>query len=140
MVVLDTMPHWIIEGRADLEVLLGRVDVLLVNEEEVRMLAAESDEATAAGIARSLGPRWVVVKRGSRGACAYGGDERIEVEAVGVEAVVDPTGAGDAFAGGLVASLAEGRGLSAADLRQALGVGVEMGARAVGAFSFAGLM
>jgi len=82
----------------------------------------------------------VVVKRGARGACAYGAQDRVEVGAVPVEHVVDPTGAGDAFAGGLVASLAGGPDLCAEDMRAALGAATMMGARAVRAFSFEGLM
>jgi len=139
-VVLDTMPHWIRDGRTEVEALLPRVDVLLVNEEEVRLLAGVQEEATAAGIVRSMGPAWVVVKRGARGACAYGADECIEVGAVPVATVVDPTGAGDAFAGGLVASLAGSVDLCAEDVRRALGAGTVMGARAVRAFSFEGLL
>jgi sugar/nucleoside kinase (ribokinase family) len=139
-VVLDTMPHWIEGARDVLEALLPRVDVLLVNEEELRLLGGASDEATAAGAVRSLGPTWVVVKRGRRGARAYGEGGCVEVDAVAVERVVDPTGAGDAFAGGLVASLAGSPSLSGADMRAALKVGSGMGARAVSAFSFQGLL
>jgi len=139
-VILDTMPHWIRDSRGDLGALLPRVNVLLVNEEEVRLLGGVPDEAAAVGAVLSMGPSWVVVKRGARGACAYGAHDRVEVDAVAVEPVVDPTGAGDAFAGGLVASLAGRGSLSAAAMREALGVGAGMGARAVGAFSFEGLL
>jgi len=139
-VVLDTMPHWITEGRHDLEALLARVDILLVNEEEVLLLGGGADEARAAAAVRTMGPGWVVVKRGARGACAYGAEGPISVDAAPVERVVDPTGAGDAFAGGLVASLANHGGPSDVAMRGALGAGVEMGARAVKAFSFEGLL
>jgi len=139
-VVLDTMPHWIRDSRDVLVALLLRVDVLLVNEEEVRILGGAPDEATAAQTVRALGPSWVVVKRGAQGACAYGAHGCVEVNAVAVEQVVDPTGAGDAFAGGLVASLAGRRSLSDADMREALNVGSGMGARAVTTFSFQGLL
>lgn len=140
LVALDTMAHWIRDSRRGLEALLPRVDVLLVNEEEVRMLGRADGEATAARSARSLGPAWVVVKRGARGACAYGDREAVEVEAMEVENVVDPTGAGDAFAGGMLASLANRGSLYAADIRDALHVGVDMGARAVSAYSFQGIL
>jgi len=140
MVVLDTMPHWIQDDREALEALLARVDVLLVNEEEVLLLGGDPDEARSAAAAGSLGPGWVVVKRGARGACAYGRGGRVDVQAVPVDTVVDPTGAGDAFAGGLVASLARSGDLSAAAMRAGLEAGAAMGARAVGAFSFVGLM
>jgi sugar/nucleoside kinase (ribokinase family) len=140
LVVLDTMPRWIQEDGPDLRRLLGRTDVLLANDVEIRILAGLADEAKAAETLRSLGPTWVVAKRGARGACAYGEGECVEVDAVRVENVVDPTGAGDAFAGGMVASLAATRSPSAADMRAALEVGAVMGARAVSAFSFEGLM
>lgn len=139
-VVLDTMPHWIRDSRDALVALLPRVDVLLVNEEEVRILGGAADEAVAAQIVRGLGPAWVVVKRGVQESCAYGAHGCVEVDAVTVECVVDPTGAGDAFAGGLVASLAGRRSLSDADMREALDVGSGMGARAVSTFSFRGLL
>ena len=140
MVVLDTMPHWIRDGRAVLESLLARVDVLLVNEEEAEVLGREADESASARIALSMGPAWVVVKRGARGVCAYGEGGSLEGEAVAVDPVVDPTGAGDAFAGGVVASLARSGALSAQAMEEALRVGVVMGARAVSTFSFAGLL
>jgi sugar/nucleoside kinase (ribokinase family) len=139
-VVLDTMTHWIRDDRDTLEALLAHVDILLASEEEVRALGGSDDEATAAEAARALGPAWVVVKRGARGSCAYGGHGAVEVEAVGVDTVVDPTGAGDAFAGGLVSSLAAAGSLSAADMREALDVATEMGARAVRAYSFQGIL
>jgi sugar/nucleoside kinase (ribokinase family) len=140
IVVLDTMSHWIRDRREELDALLARVDVLLVNETEARTLGGRREEEAAAEALRSLGPRWVVVKRGARGACAYRANGRVEVGAAPVEAVVDPTGAGDAFAGGLVMSLARGGGLSAEDMRDALGTGASMGALAVRAFSIEGLM
>ncbi len=138
-VVLDSLPHWIRDRRAELDALLPRVDVLLANEEEVRMLGGAADEAAAAEAVRALGPSWVIVKRGAGGACAWGPEGAVEVEAVRVERVVDPTGAGDAFAGGLVASLAGG-GASAGGMLDALRAGARMGALAVAAFSFERLL
>ena len=141
MVVLDTMPHWIRDGRGDLEALLPRVDVLLVNEEEVRLLGGVPDEAAAAAAVlipgSDMGGGEARSPRSLRLRCT---DDRVEVEAVAVEPVVDPTGAGDAFAGGLVASLARRGSLSATAMREALGVGAGMGAQAVSAFSFEGLL
>lgn len=139
-VVLDTMPHWIRDGRAQLEAVLRRTDILLVSQEELEPLGGDPDEARAARAVRSAGPSWVVVTRGSAGARAYGHGPMLEVDAVAADRVVDPTGAGDAFAGGLVASLAQARDLSPASMRRALSVGAEMGARAVSAFSFQRLL
>lgn len=139
MVLLDTMPHWIREGRQVLETLLRRVDVLLVSGDEARMLGEAEDEDVAARTTLALGPRWVVVTRGADGACAYSAQARVEVASVPVPRVVDPTGAGDAFAGGVAATLAR-RGLDADAMRAALAVGARLGARAVGSFSFEGLL
>ncbi len=139
-VVLDSMAHWIRDRRAELDALLPRVDVLLASEEEVRILGGAQEEEEAAAAARARGPSWVIVKRGARGACAWGAEGPVEVQAVRVARVVDPTGAGDAFAGGVVASLSVGRSLSAEALREALRVGARMGALAVTDFSFEGLL
>jgi len=139
-VVLDSMGHWIRDRRRDLASLLARVDVFLADEEELRLLGAHADEGAAAAAVRALGPSWVVVKRGARGACAWGAEGGVEVAGVPVAHVVDPTGAGDAFAGGLVAKLAGGRGLSPGAMREALRVGARMGALAVEAFSFEALL
>lgn len=139
MVALDTALPWIRECRGDLEAVLPRVDVLLVNEDEVRVLGGADDESVAAAAVREMGPTWVVVKRGARGACAHGPHGRVEVAGVPVAAVVDPTGAGDAFAGGLVATLA-GRRLSAEAMAEGIRAGARMGAMAVGAFSIDGLL
>lgn len=139
-VALDTMPHWIREGRDALEGLLRRVDVLLVNQEEVRLLGGHGDEGEAARRVLLLGPEWVIVKRGSEGACAYGAFLQVAVPAAPVARVVDPTGAGDAFAGGVVATLAKGTSCSADAVRNALAVGSALGGRAVSAFSLEGLL
>jgi len=141
VVLLDSMPHWIQGSRETLEALLPRVDVLLLNEDEVHILGGEvPDEATAAEVVRHRGPEWVVVKRGARGVCAHGPGGRLAVPATPVAEVVDPTGAGDAFAGGLVAVLAERGGLSEAAMEEALRYGAAMGARAVSAFGFEALL
>jgi sugar/nucleoside kinase (ribokinase family) len=140
LVVLDTMPHWILSRRAELVALLARVRILLLNEDEARLLGGADGEPAAAERIRILGPAWVVVKRGSRGACAYGADGRIEVDAVPVARVVDPTGAGDAFAGGLVVSLAGAGPRRSIVTPEALRTASEMGALAVSTFSFHGLL
>jgi len=141
LVLLDTMAHWIRESRPALEALLRGVDVLLASEDELHILGGEAaDEGTAAEMVRHLGPSWVVVKRGARGVCAYGPRGRMVVEAVPVARVVDPTGAGDAFAGGLAAVLSERGGLSQEAMEEGVRYGARMGARAVEAFSFDGLL
>lgn len=139
LVLLDTMPHWIREGRQVLDTLLRRVDVLLVSADEALMLGEKDDQEDAARTILAMGPRWVVVTRGAAGSCAYGVGSRVAVEAVPASQVVDPTGAGDAFAGGVAATLVR-RGLEADAVREGLAAGARLGARAVGSFSFDGLL
>ncbi len=104
---LDSMSHhW--RGSADaLRALLTRVIIVFVNEEELALATGVTDGATAADALHTLGPELVVVKRGSRGAELHRrGTAPIGVGAVRVPRLVDPTGAGDAFAGAFMAALA----------------------------------
>ena len=133
LVVLDTMTHWIRDRRADFRMLARSADVLLLNEEEASLV---SDGDQAAGIQSILedGCSWVVVKRGDQGAIAFGHDRAITVSAPRPRVVKDPTGAGDAFAGGLVALLARDWP-SPKSMDEALRQAVAMGSFAVESFS-----
>jgi sugar/nucleoside kinase (ribokinase family) len=106
LVVLDTMNLWIETTRAVLLEVLRRVDVVLLNESEARLLTGERSLLAAADAIRRLGPERVVIKKGEHGALLFGRDSRLAVPAVLLPEVVDPTGAGDSFAGGFLASLA----------------------------------
>lgn len=104
IVVLDTMTHWVRDRRADFELVARSADVVLLNAEEARVFG-DGDES--AGVLRLLeaGCSWVVVKRGEEGANAFGTDRVIAISVARPRQVLDPTGAGDAFAAGLVTSL-----------------------------------
>ena len=106
LIVLDTMNLWIETTRAELEQVLARVDVLLLNDSEARLLTGERSLAAAARAIQALGPRRVVVKKGEHGALYFGLDSVLAVPAIFLPEVVDPTGAGDCFAGGFVSALA----------------------------------
>ncbi len=106
LVVLDTMNLWIETTRDALLDVLGRVDVLLVNDGEARLLTGERSLARAATAIRELGPAWVVIKKGEHGALLFGPDVLLAVPGLILNEVLDPTGAGDTFAGGFVGSLA----------------------------------
>lgn len=106
LVVLDTMNLWIKTTRADLEAILPRVDVLLLNDSEARLLSGERSLARAAERIREMGPRRLVIKKGEHGALLFGADTELAVPALLLPEVVDPTGAGDSFAGGFVGHLA----------------------------------
>jgi len=109
-VLLDTMNLWIeVEHRALLE-MLGRVDGVVLNDEEIRQLTREPNLIAAGRRVLDLGPRVVIVKKGEHGALLFAGDRIFAAPAYPVEKVVDPTGAGDTFAAGFMATLAaEGR-------------------------------
>ena len=106
LIALDTMNLWIETTRADLEQVLARVDVLLVNDSEARLLTGERSLARAAAAIAELGPRRIIVKKGEHGALYFGPSGVFAVPALILDDVVDPTGAGDCFAGGFMRSLA----------------------------------
>ncbi len=135
LVALDTMRHWIVDRGAEVEALLPAAQLLLVNEDEALLLGRADGLGSAAASIRARGPRWVVVKRGASGASAFGPAERIDVPAAAVDAVIDPTGAGDAFAGGLLGSLARQSDVSPRAMARALTYGAGAGAMAVESFS-----
>ena len=135
VVVCDTMNYWISGSRDALLELLGRVQILMVNEEEVRQLAGEPNLLRAARWVQERGPGMVVVKKGEHGAILFADDWLFFVPGFPLEEVYDPTGAGDAFAGGFVGSLARAGALESQDLRRAMVYGSVMGSYVVEEFS-----
>lgn len=104
--VMDTMDLWIRETRAELETTIRHVDIVLMTEEEVRLFAGVPSLRLAVRAIHRLGPRWVIVKQGPYGALLFGADESFfAAPAYPLEEVRDPTGAGDAFAGGFIGYL-----------------------------------
>ncbi len=120
LVGLDTMTHWIEETRTPLEALLGRIDLLVINDEEVRLLARETNVVRAARRILALGAKRVLIKRGEYGAILFSADSVFAVPAFPLEQVFDPTGAGDTFAGGLMGHLAATGDADDANLRRAI--------------------
>jgi sugar/nucleoside kinase (ribokinase family) len=120
LVACDTMNHWIDGARAPLEALLPRVDLLVVNDEEARLLSGERNVPRAARRILGLGPKSVLIKRGEYGAILFSAGEVFAVPAYPLEEVFDPTGAGDTFAGGLIGHLAATGDLSHPNLRRAI--------------------
>jgi sugar/nucleoside kinase (ribokinase family) len=135
VVACDTMNYWISGSRDALLELLARVQILLVNEEEVRQLAGEPNLLRAARWVQERGPEMVVVKKGEHGAILFAADWLFFVPGFPLEEVFDPTGAGDAFAGGFVGYLARTGALSPQDLRRAMVYGSVMGSFVVEEFS-----
>jgi sugar/nucleoside kinase (ribokinase family) len=135
LVAADTMNYWI-DGKPEaLRKLLGRVDVLLINDGEIRQLTGERNLNRAVAAVRRLGPQAVVVKRGEHGVMVFEGESAFALPAFPLDSVIDPTGAGDAFAGGFLGYLAS-RGLDGErDLRTAAVVGSVMASYQVEDFS-----
>ena len=143
LVVLDTMNLWIESTRDELLAILPRVDLLLVNDSEARLLSGESSLVAAAAAIKELGPSRVVIKKGEHGALLFGRDSVLAVPAMLLPDVVDPTGAGDSFAGGLLASLAAagaGRDDPDAPFREAMLAATVTASFVPEAFSVAGLL
>ena len=141
LVAGDTMNYWIKDHRpALLEVLKG-LDVLLINDTETRMLAGNQNLVQAARAVLGMGPRMLVVKHGEYGATAFHrassdgvGAKPFRAPALPLEQVVDPTGAGDSFAGGFFGYLASQRELTPAAFRRAMFYGSVMGSFTVERF------
>jgi sugar/nucleoside kinase (ribokinase family) len=134
-VAADTMNFWIASRRASLVETLSRVDLLFVNDAEVRQLAGEHNVVRAAQAVLRFGPRAVVVKRGEYGALFFSGDEVFAASAYPLPELFDPTGAGDSFAGGFMGYLARAGGLEHATMRRAIVVGGVLASFAVERFS-----
>ena len=127
LVAGDTMNYWIKDHRpALLEVLKG-LDILLINDTETKMLAGNNNLVQAARAVMALGPKTLVVKHGEYGSTLFHGAKIFRAPALPLEEVIDPTGAGDSFAGGFFGYLASQRELTPATYRSAMFYGGVMG-------------
>jgi 2-dehydro-3-deoxygluconokinase len=115
------------EARAAILPLMAQADILLLGHEDAAAVLGTRGEEAALQAAVDLGPRWVVLKRGARGALAYADGRRVEMPAYPVERVIDPVGAGDGFDAGFLAGWLRGD-----DLEDCLRLGARVGAAAVG--------
>ena len=143
LVVLDTMNFWMDVALDNLKTMIARVDVLTVNDEEARQLTGEHFLPKAARAIHAMGPKTVVIKKGEHGALMFQGEKVFFAPAFPLEKVVDPTGAGDTFAGGFIGYLAsrhEATGeVSWEDMKQAVTVGSVMASFTCEAFGTSGL-
>jgi len=136
LVAMDTMNFWIEGTREKLLEVLARVDLLFINDAEVRQLSGEHNVVKAARFVLAHGPSRVVVKRGEYGALLFEKDRTFAAPAYPLEEVFDPTGAGDSFAGGFMGFLANrGADLDADSLRQACVAGSTLASFCVERFS-----
>jgi len=135
LVILDSMNLWISKAIDDLKAVLKRVDHLLINDSEARMLSGKEDLMEAAKVIAGMGPKTLCIKKGEHGALLIQGDQVFIAPAYPFCHVVDPTGAGDSFAGGYVGFLALARDHGWENLKKAVIYGSIMGSFTVESFS-----
>src|SRR6202022_4362009 len=135
-VVADTMDLWIETTRKDLDALLPRVDLLILNDSEARQMTKETSLIKAGRKIRKSGPKYVAIKKGEHGALLFGENEFFSCGAYPLEDIHDPTGAGDTFAGGMAGYLAGTvTKVNFTDLRKAVIYGSVLASFTVEAFS-----
>ncbi|MHB1687661.1 MAG: PfkB family carbohydrate kinase [Ignavibacteriaceae bacterium] len=138
-VVCDTMNYWI-EGKKDtLLQLLKRVNVLIINDSEARLLAKEPNLIKAWKTIREMGPEILIIKKGEHGALLFTDETIFSAPAYPIEMIYDPTGAGDAFAGGFIGYLHKTQDLSPENMKRAVIYGSAMASFCVEKFSTKGL-
>ena len=124
LAVADTMDLWINTAREDLNQLLTQLDGLVLNDSEAKLMTGTENLVAAGHQVRELGPRFVVIKKGEHGAMFFSEYETYVMPAYPTEKVIDPTGAGDSFAGGMMGYLSEQDNFEPAALKTALAYGI----------------
>lgn len=135
LVVADTMDHYIRTERDGLLRLLKRLDGLVLNDSEAKLLTGDDNLVRAGHAVREMGPRFVVIKKGEHGAMFFSRYETYVLPAYPTPQVVDPTGAGDSFAGGMMGYLAERDNFEPKTLKEALAYGTLIASFTVEDFS-----
>ena len=120
LVVLDTMNFWMDCALPELLDVMKRIDVITINDEEARQLSGEYSLVKAAAKIHTMGPKYVVIKKGEHGALLFHNKEVFFAPALPLEEVFDPTGAGDTFAGGFTGFIAQSENVSFANMKNAV--------------------
>jgi sugar/nucleoside kinase (ribokinase family) len=126
LVIMDTMNFWMDIAWDDLMAVIKRVDVLTINDEEARQMSKEHSLVKAAQKILKLGPKYLIIKKGEHGALLFHDSHVFFAPALPLEEVVDPTGAGDTFAGGFAGYLAKTQNYSFENMKRAIIVGSAM--------------
>ncbi|MFY7706722.1 MAG: PfkB family carbohydrate kinase, partial [Flavobacteriales bacterium] len=126
LVVLDTMNFWMDIAWEDLMMVIAKIDVLTINDEEARQLSKEHSLVRAARKILAMGPKYLIIKKGEHGALLFDKDSVFFAPALPLEEVADPTGAGDTFAGGFIGYLAQTQNISFDNMKRAVIVGSAM--------------
>ncbi len=139
-VAADTMNHWIVTAKDDLKRLLERIDMLIINEGEAKLLTGQRNLMLAAQDLLEMGPRVIIIKKGEYGSmmCDKDGDLFI-LPGYPTTVVIDPTGAGDSFAGAMMGYLAKANKVDFVSLRKAMVYGTVAASFTIGDFSIHGI-
>ena len=139
LVVADTMNLWINTARPELVKLLGMIHGLVLNDGEARLLTGKTNLIEAARDVLRMGPKFVVIKKGEHGCLMVSDRDTFVLPAFPADRVVDPTGAGDSFAGGMMGYLATQGNFTPSTIKRALAFGTVVASYTIADFSLAGL-
>lgn len=126
LIAMDTMNFWMESAMPELEEVLTLVDVLMINDSEARQLSGQFSLVKAAKTIMSMGPKYLIIKKGEHGALLFHEDKVFFAPALPLEDVFDPTGAGDTFAGGFMGHIARTKDISFENMKTAIIVGSAM--------------
>ena len=133
-IIMDTMNYWMNTSMAALKEVIARVDAITINDEEARQLSGEYSLVKAANKIQTMGPKFVIIKKGEHGALLFHREQVFFAPALPLEEVFDPTGAGDSFAGGFAGYLAKTEDFSFENLKSAIVYGTALASFCVEAF------
>tara|TARA_B100000965_G_scaffold404419_1_gene435110 strand:+ start:117 stop:1022 length:906 start_codon:yes stop_codon:yes gene_type:complete len=120
LIVTDTMNFWMDNCLSDLMLVINKTDVLIINEEEALQLAKTNSLKDSSEIIKKMGPDYVIIKRGEYGAILYGDDQEFFCPSFRVKKCIDPTGAGDTFAGAFIGHIANTKSVSFENMEKAV--------------------
>jgi sugar/nucleoside kinase (ribokinase family) len=135
LIALDTMNYWMDSAMDELRHVISRIDLLTINDEEAKQLSGENSLVKASEIIHDMGVKYLVIKKGEHGALLFSSDDMFYAPALPLSQVVDPTGAGDTFAGGLMGYLASSDDISMGNMKRAIIAGSAMASFCVEDFS-----
>ena len=125
-IILDTMNYWIENFWETVKEVISKVDIISINDEESEMITGQKDLTKAANILHTMGPKFVIIKKGEKGAELFNYEKRYVTGVFNVEKVLDPTGAGDCFIGGISGFLSESNEISFESIKSAIDYGTSL--------------
>jgi sugar/nucleoside kinase (ribokinase family) len=125
-IILDTMNYWIENFWETVKEVISKVNIISINDEESEMITGQKDLTKAANILHTMGPKFVIIKKGEKGAELFNYEKRYVTGVFNVEKVLDPTGAGDCFIGGISGFLSESNEISFESIKSAIDYGTSL--------------